>query len=191
MAQQLLTKGLGHKIFKNSLIGEILEIWETKTIDQFAQVTTGSKDTQNKVVDGVYPFFVRSEVIERINSYCFDGEAVLTAGDGVGVGKVFHYIIGKFDYHQRVYNIHCFSKGVLGKFFFEYFKKNFILQVKKYNAKGSVDSVRMDMITKMLVPIPPLDEQEKIATILSTIAEKFTIPEEKKARYQELNPGCS
>ena len=79
MAQQLLTKGLGHKIFKNSLIGEILEIWETKTIDQFAQVTTGSKDTQNKVVDGVYPFFVRSQVIERINSYSFDGEAVLTA----------------------------------------------------------------------------------------------------------------
>jgi type I restriction enzyme S subunit len=79
MAQQLLTKGLGHKIFKNSLIGEILESWETKTIDQFAQVTTGSKDTQNKVGDGVYPFFVRSEVIERINSYSFDGEAVLTA----------------------------------------------------------------------------------------------------------------
>ncbi|MBK8196496.1 MAG: hypothetical protein IPK76_26100 [Lewinellaceae bacterium] len=70
-----------------------------------ASITTGDKNTQDRVADGVYPFFVRSQTVERINSYSFDGEAVLTAGDGVGTGKVFHYINGKFDFHQRVYKI--------------------------------------------------------------------------------------
>ena len=38
------------------------------------------------------------------------------AGDGVGAGKVFHYVNEKFDYHQRVYNFHNF-KHVTVKYF--------------------------------------------------------------------------
>ena len=65
-------------------------------------VQTGGKDTENAVEDGIDPFFVRSQTVERIHSKTFDCEAVLTAGDGVGVGKVFHYVNGPFDFHQRV-----------------------------------------------------------------------------------------
>ena len=54
------------------------------------------------IENGIYPFYVRSERIERINSYSFDGEAILTPGDG-DIGGIFHYINGKFDFHQRVY----------------------------------------------------------------------------------------
>ncbi|WP_230988171.1 hypothetical protein [Bathymodiolus japonicus methanotrophic gill symbiont] len=70
-----------------------------------ADITTGNKDTQNKVNGGVYLFFVRSQTVGKINSFSYDGEAILTSGDGVGVGKNFHYINGRFDYHQRVYCI--------------------------------------------------------------------------------------
>lgn len=80
--------------------------WKSHIISDLAKVTTGNKDTQNKVDDGDYPFFVRSQTVERINSFTYDGEAILTSGDGVGVGKNFHYIIGKFDFHQRVYCIY-------------------------------------------------------------------------------------
>ena len=76
--------------------------WKVATIKEHATIKTGKRNTQDRVEDGQYPFFVRSQTIERINSYSFDGEAVLTAGDGVGTGKVFHYINGRFDYHQRV-----------------------------------------------------------------------------------------
>lgn len=86
--------------------------WVETTIEQVAKVTTGNKDTQNKVENGKYPFFVRSQTVERINSYSFDGEAILTSGDGVGVGKNFHYINGKFDFHQRVYCIYDFLNDV-------------------------------------------------------------------------------
>ncbi|WP_447639921.1 hypothetical protein [Paracnuella aquatica] len=61
-----------------------------KELGLSGEVKTGSKDTQNKVDDGKYPFFVRSNTIEKINSYSYDGEAILTSGDGAGVGKIFH-----------------------------------------------------------------------------------------------------
>ena len=76
--------------------------WEEKKLGEICKIKTGSKDTQDRNDDGKYPFFVRSNTVEKINSFSFDGEAILTSGDGVGVGKNFHYMVGKFDYHQRV-----------------------------------------------------------------------------------------
>lgn len=155
------------KGYKQTEIGLIPEDWEVISVDKISKITTGDKDTQNKIADGKYPFFVRSQEIERINSYSFDGEAVLTSGDGVGVGKIFHYIKGKFDFHQRVYSIHDFNKYD-GKFFYYYFSNHFFERVMQMTAKSSVDSVRREMISNMNIPLPPtLQEQQAIAQVLS------------------------
>ena len=104
------------KDYKETEIGIIPEDWEVDKVASFASITTGSRNTQDRIEDGQYPFFVRSQTVEKINSYSFDGEAVLTAGDGVGTGKVFHYINGKFDCHQRVYRISNFEPELDGFF---------------------------------------------------------------------------
>ncbi len=189
LMQQLLTKGIGHAEFKPSPLGPIPKSWIMKNIGDIAKIKTGGKDTQNKVDSGQYPFYVRSQTVERINTYSFDGEGILTAGDGVGVGKVFHYVNGKFDYHQRVYNIHGFDNSVLGLFLFYYFKENFIERVKTLSAKNSVDSVRMDMISEMYVPLPPLSEQKKIAGILHGVDRKLSAAKVKLAKAKELKQG--
>lgn len=147
---------------------QIPEGWKFNKVDEFANIQTGDKDTKDKVDNGTYPFYVRSDNVERINSYSFDGEAVLTSGDGVGVGKIYHYIKGKFDYHQRVYNISNFDNRMLGKFFYYYFSNNFYRRVFRMSAKNSVDSVRMEMISKMNIPVPSLDEQSRIVEVLQT-----------------------
>jgi type I restriction enzyme S subunit len=160
---------MGIKVgFKRTDIGIIPEDWQVDKIKNLADIKTGSRNTQDKIDDGLYPFFVRSQTVERINSYSFDGEAILTAGDGVGVGKVIHYINGKFDCHQRVYRISNFSQNLNGYFFFLYFSNNFLYRIMQMTAKSSVDSVRMDMIAEMKIPLPPTKaEQTVIATALS------------------------
>ncbi|MNU15638.1 Type-1 restriction enzyme EcoKI specificity protein [compost metagenome] len=152
---------------KQTEIGLLPEDWDVKKISQISQIRTGGKNTQDKIENGLYPFIVRSQTVERINSYSFDGEAILTAGDGVGVGKVFHYLNGKFDYHQRVYSISNFDKNVSGFYFFKYFQNNFYYRIMQMTAKSSVDSVRMETIADMQIPLPPLPEQEAIAEALS------------------------
>lgn len=174
--------------YKVTELGEIPEEWEVKYVNTFSSIGTGKKDTKDKQKNGEYPFFVRSQTIESIDSYSYDGEAILTAGDGVGVGKVFHYINGKFDYHQRVYKISDF-KNVSGKFFFYYFSENFMKQVRKFNAKTSVDSVRLEMIAKMPIPIPTTEEQQKIAEILSTVDETIETTDQLLEKTKELKKG--
>jgi type I restriction enzyme, S subunit len=154
--------------YKQTEVGVIPDDWEVAFVEDIAHITTGAKNTQDRVEDGDYPFFVRSQTIERINSYSFDGEAVLTAGDGVGTGKVFHYINGKFDVHQRVYRMSGFGERASGYFFFLYFSNHFYARIMQMTAKSSVDSVRREMIARMKIPLPPTKaEQEAIAGALS------------------------
>lgn len=142
-------------------IGEVPEVWNQRRMRYLCRIKTGDKDTINRVDDGKYPFYVRSPKVERINSYTFDGEAVLMAGDGVGAGKVFHYVNGKFGCHQRVYIFHNIKK-VLGQFLFYYMQSNFKYVIEQLSAKSTVDSVRLPMIQDFVVLIPPIQEQKEI-----------------------------
>lgn len=170
--------------------------WIEHQVSNVASITTGGRDTQNKDDSGVYPFFVRSQNVERINSYSLDCEAVLTSGDGVGVGKNFHYINGKFDFHQRVYCIYNFKPEIKGRFFYYFFAHNFFPRVSAMSAKNSVDSVRMAMIAEMPVFIPSLAEQEKITSTLVAVDELITsqiervrfLTEHKLGLLQQLFP---
>lgn len=172
--------------------------WEERNISAIAKVTTGSKDTQNKVDSGSYPFFVRSQTVERINSFSYDGEAVLTSGDGVGVGKNYHYINGKFDFHQRVYCIYDFDGCVSGLFVYLYFSEHFGDRVMRMSAKNSVDSVRMSMITEMPIWLPSILEQQHIADCLTSLDEVISAQTQKlrvldmhkKGLMQQLFPSA-
>ncbi len=169
MINQAVTKGLNPNVkMKNSGIewlGEIPEHWKVKRMKYICDIGTGDKDTENNEENGEYPFFVRSQTIERISTYSFDGEAILTAGDGVGVCKVWHYINGKFDYHQRVYRMSDF-KEIMGKYLFYYLKENFVKEVKKLSAKSTVDSLRRPMFQNFQIAFGTLEEQLKIVNYI-------------------------
>lgn len=142
-------------------LGDIPENWEIRRLRSLAHIKTGERDTVHRKEDGKYPFFVRSQTTERIDSWSFDGEAVLTAGDGAGVAKVFHYVNGKFDYHQRVYKFSHFRE-IIGIFFFEYFRATLRFEALAGNAKSTVDSLRLPMLKNFPVVVPPKKEQEMI-----------------------------
>ena len=163
--------------------------WKKKKFDQICTIATGNKNTQDKEGDGDYPFFVRSETIERINSYSFDGEAILTAGDGVGVGKIFHYVNGKVGVHQRVYILSDFK--CFGKYAYYYFTSRFYNRVKRMSAKNSVDSVRRDMIAQMSISLPGFDEQSKIARFLSLLDERIATQNKIIEQYKSLINGLT
>ena len=155
MEPKIRFKGFDSRLDK-SLIGDICHI------------STGKSNTQDKKDDGIYPFYVRSPHIERSNKYLYDEEAVLTVGDGVGTGKVFHYVNGKYDLHQRVYRMFNF-KDINAKYFYYLFSQKFYKRVMSMTAKSSVDSVRLEMISKMEIEYPSINEQETIANYFTSL----------------------
>ncbi|MCB0447451.1 MAG: hypothetical protein KDD03_08060, partial [Gelidibacter sp.] len=77
--------------------------------------------------------------------------------------------------------------NIIPEYVFEYFKLNFIHRVEKFSAKNTVDSVRLEMISDMLIPISI--EQNKISKILNNLNQKIHTEQQALAKYQQLKAG--
>lgn len=139
---------------------------EWTTLVEIADIGTGSSNTNEELDDGKYPFFVRSQEVRRKDTFEYDETAIITSGDGVGVGKIFHYVEGKYALHQRAYRIHIMDKRVLPKYYFYYMKNSFLPYIEKASFHSSVTSIRRPMLNNFPVPIPSLEEQHRIVSIL-------------------------
>ncbi len=179
--QQLLT---GKKRLKG-----FNEPWVEKRMGELASdIRTGKRNGNEQVENGKYPFFVRSADVFRINEYSYDGEAILIPGEG-GIGKIFHYINGKFDFHQRVYKISEFGDND-AKFVYYYISKFFGEYSKTLSVKATVDSLRLSAFTDFPMCIPKeKDEQRAIATILTDMDNEIGALQRKKAKYEVLKQG--
>ena len=162
------------------------DVWEQRKVADLCSISTGKSNTQDKVEGGEYPFYVRSPIIERSTKYLYDEEAVITVGDGVGTGKVFHYVNGKYDLHQRCYRMYDFTEELDAHYFYHIFSKLFYRRVMAMTAKTSVDSVRMEMIADMEIPTPKIDEQIKIGAYFDSIDTLITLHQRKCDELQNL-----
>ena len=139
------------------IVGTIPKSWEMVRLRFLCDTMTGNQDTQNAVADGKYPFYVRSPIVERANTFTFEGESVLMAGDGAGAGKVFHHATGKYAIHQRVYCFYNFRQ-ITPQFFFYYMSNLFSTEIDKGSAKSTVPSVRLPMLLDFRISLPSIQE---------------------------------
>ena len=65
--------------------------------------TTGKLDSNASVEKGAYPFFTCSKELLRIDTYAFDQEALLLAGNNAAGKYDVKYYAGKFNAYQRTY----------------------------------------------------------------------------------------
>ena len=146
---------------------------EWKELGEVAEVGTGNNNTNEQVENGKYPFYVRSKNIKTINTYLFDEEAIVIPGEG-DIGKIFHYVKGKYGLHQRAYRIHITVDNIKTKFIYYYMHASFKSFIMKKAVSATVSSIRKPMIEKFPIPIPPLEIQEKIVQILDKMTEYVT-----------------
>lgn len=192
--QQLLSGSLRLPEFatngslKNSELGEIPENWEVVKLGEVAHIKTGSKNNQDKADNGLYPFFVRSETVERINTFSYACEAILVPGEG-GIGKIFHYINGKFDAHQRVYVIREFQNTV-AKFVYFAMVHSFGVYAMENSVKATVDSLRLPTFKNFQFAAPKSkSEQTAIAQTLSDMDSEIAALEARAAKLAQIKQG--
>jgi type I restriction enzyme S subunit len=171
--------------------------WKSANLGDISKIKTGSKNNEDKVKDGAYPFFVRSANVERINTFSHECEAILVPGEGQ-VGSIFHYINGRFDVHQRVYAITEFADEVLGRFVHLYMSQHFGAWAMQNTVKATVDSLRLPTFQKFKISFPQdIREQNAIAKTLEDISQDLALLmsrrnktiELKKALMQDLFSG--
>ena len=179
LMQQLLTGKKRVKGFSGK--------WGTVKLGDISIIKTGNKNNEDKVENGQFPFFVRSKIVEKINTYSYDGEAILIPGEGK-IGETIHYINGKFDFHQRVYKISDFV-DCFAKYIYYYLKIDFEKQAVNNSVKACVDSLRLPTFLNMKIHIPSIEEQTAIANILSAADTEIDLAKKKLASLKEQKKG--
>ena len=162
---------------------------EWKTLGEVAVIGTGNHDTQDAIEHGKYIFYARGREPLKLNVFDFDETAIITAGDGAGVGKVFHYAKGKYALHQRAYRIvpNAFMNP---RFVYHYITAYFFTYIQKASVSSSVTSLRRPMFLKFPIPVPPSEEQAHIVEILDkfdTLTNSITegLPREIELRQKQ------
>lgn len=173
---------------KKRLPGFSSEWIEKRLGDAVLDINTGTRNNEDKVKNGKYPFFVRSQTVEYIDKYRYDCEAILIPGEG-NIGEIFHYINGRFDCHQRVYKISNFI-DVNGKFIYYYLRLFFGQYAIMHTVRATVDSLRLPTFINFHMFIPyNIAEQTAIANILSDMDQEIEALKKKLKKVESIKQG--
>ena len=81
---------------KSGIQGKIVKL------DKYCSIFTGKKNANASVDGGKYKFFTCAPEALQIDSYIYDGNAIIVSGNGAYTGRTRFYS-GKFDLYQRTY----------------------------------------------------------------------------------------
>ena len=134
--------------------------YETVKLGDICTIKTGKKDVNQGNPDGEYPFFTCAREHTFSDSYSFDTEALLIAGNG-DVGHV-QYFKGKFEAYQRTYVLSDFKDNADIKFIYYYLSNKLkpVLELQKLG--NTMPYIKLGMLTDFAIPLPPLDVQKEI-----------------------------
>lgn len=90
----------GHENTK--IVDGVPEGWEKKCLGDFCLIFTGKKNANSNIKNGKYKFFTCGDKPLSINSYIYDGAAIIISGNGSYTGRT-TFFKGKFDLYQRTY----------------------------------------------------------------------------------------
>ena len=144
--------------------------WQIKKLGEVCRIRTGKKDVNEGNPNGTYPFFTCAAVHTYSDSYSFDTEALLVAGNG-DVGNVSYYS-GKFEAYQRTYVLSEFY-DVVPRFLYLILDGKLKASVSKQKLGNTMPYIKMGMLTDFLLPLPPLTEQQRIVAILDEAFESI------------------
>jgi len=210
LMQRLLTRGIGHTKFKNSPLGQIPESWEVVKLGDYQKLMT------NGFVGTATPFYVNSDGILYIqgynvheNKFRYTGikyishefhekhrKSHLKEGDllTVQTGHIGTTVVVPKELEGS--NCHALIITRLKREFFDPRFIAYFINSEKGKERINIISIGSTLahinvadFVKFLVPIPPLEEQERILLILSNVDEKLDVLQEKRTEYSLLKNG--
>ncbi len=152
-------------------------------LGDYVNIKTGKLDANASSVNGDYPFFTCSREPLRINTYSYDCECVLVAGNGDLNVK---YYNGKFDAYQRTYIIESADKEKLYVPYLYLFLDNYVEILREQSIGGVIKYIKLGNLTEAKIPLPPLDEQKRIADSLDRVSTLVTKRKQQLSKLDEL-----
>ncbi len=135
-------------------------------LGDYVKIRTGKLDANASSDNGQYPFFTCSVEPLKIDTYSYDCECVLVAGNGDLNVK---YYNGKFDAYQRTYIIESNNKSVLSVPYLYCFLDKYVETLRKQSIGGVIKYIKLGNLTEAQIPLCSIEEQSDIVKKLKKV----------------------
>lgn len=140
--------------------------YEKSNLKQITLIRTGKLDSNAAVSNGLYPFFTCDPTTLRINTWAYDTEAVLLAGNNASGNYTAKYYKGQFNAYQRTYIIESADKEKLDVRYLAYAMNQELKLLKTMSAGSTTKFLKIGMLHGLEISLPDISVQRKIASIL-------------------------
>jgi len=206
LMQELLTKGIGHREFKDTEIGRIPKDWAIKKIGEICKVVTGgTPDTRHPEyfggdikwlksgdIKGLYIYDTEETItklgVENSNAKIYPAGGVAIALSGRGLTRGRTAIIKAAMACSQSVAIMIPDSEVISEFL-HYNLSNRYLEIRNLTGHFDRSGLNLSIVSKIKVPIPSLREQQKIAEILSTVDKKLEFERKRREKLDRIKRG--
>lgn len=144
-----------------------------KNIDKTCNITTGKLDANKAVSNGDYPFFTCAKFPDRIDSFAFDDDVVLVAGNNANGNFHVSRFKGKFNAYQRTYVLSAKQGEDI-----DYIYYSLKLELKRLREKSQGSQTKfltMPILSNILINDIEYNDQVAVSSILSRIDKKIEL----------------
>lgn len=145
----------------------MIALYPMRKLEGLVSFRTGKLNSNAAVPNGQYLFFTCSQETFRTNTYSFDGEYVLLAGNNAAGIYPLKYFRGKFDAYQRTYAIQSKDSSLLLTRYLYFTLRPKLELLKSISTGAAAKFLTLTLLNSTEIPLAPLSIQKKIAFILS------------------------
>ena len=146
------------------------------------KVRTGKLDANAAVSGGRYPFFTCSKEVSEIDTYAYDCECVLVAGNGDLNVK---YYNGKFNAYQRTYIVERASSEINMRYLY-HFLSCYVDVLRRQSIGGVIKYIKLGNLTEADIKLPDKETQERISMILDRLTQLISLRQQQAEKLDEL-----
>ena len=191
-----IKKGFMQKIFSRKIRfkddgGDEFPEWEEKKLGDIVVFLDEKRRPLEKGerVSGIYPYYGASGIIDYVKDYIFDEELILLSEDGANIidrnYRVCFLAKGKYWVNNHAHVLKA-KKNYLNAFICESLER---LNYQKYNTGTAQPKLNKEVCKKIILTIPCLKEQQKIADFLLLFDEKISTEKEILEHLKKLKKG--
>jgi len=205
LMQELLTKGIGHKEYKDTQIGKTPKTWQTVRLEDISEdfIGGGTPSTSNpEYWNGDIAWMTSAHINGRlitigqryISKKGLENSATnlvpknnLLVATRVGIGKA---AINKIDIaiSQDLTGVIIDKSKAMPEFLY-WVLVNSGSRLKSLAQGSTIKGILREELGRLYIPLPSLVEQQQINEILSTVDKKLELEKNEKTRLERVKRG--
>ncbi len=190
LMQELLTKGIGHKEFKDTEVGRIPKGWELVKLSNVFKLASGK--SRPKEISEIHtqkmavPVYGGNGILGYTNRFMIDNETIVIGRVGEYCGSIHKTQKSSWVTDNALYAL-AIEKHKVNLDFLIYYLA--FINLNKFKKESGQPLMTQTIVYSTGCPLPPLPEQQTIAEILGAVDKRLEALRNRKEKLEKIKKG--